>query len=66
MSSMRTTTPTVQNLPLHLLIEKQAQDIKYGQITYAFNIKGAVVEMKSLSITKAKRRRYKPQQKPSG
>lgn len=58
MSSTKT-TPSIPNLPLHLLIEKHAQDIKYGSVTYTCQLVGGKVEMKTMNITVAKRKRGK-------
>ena len=60
MLSMKT-TQVPQNLPLHLLIEKHAQDLKYGSVTYVFTVRNGVVDMSTINSTKAKRRRYKPE-----
>lgn len=49
----------IPNLPLHLLIEKQASDIQFGQITYTCQIKNGLVIMKTLDVVTAKRKRYK-------
>lgn len=61
MLSMKTSAPAIRNLPLHLLIEKHAQDIDYGSITYVCKLKEGVVDVKSIEVTFAKRRRYKPE-----
>ena len=55
---------TLPNLPLVLLIEKQAADIQYGQITYTCKLRSGVVDMNDLNITVAKRKRYKIDKNP--
>lgn len=59
MSYTKTSPQEIPNLPLHLLIEKQAADIEFGQLTYTCSIDDGVVMMNTLDVVVAKRRRYK-------
>lgn len=59
MSYMKTSPPEIPNLPLHLLIEKQAADILFGQMTYTFKVLNGRVDMSTLDVVVAKRRKYK-------
>lgn len=59
MSTTKTSPPEIPNLPLHLLIEKHAADIPFGQITYTFRIVNGIVQMNTIEVNIARRRRYK-------
>lgn len=58
---MKTSAQPTRNLPLHLLIEKHAQEIKYGSITYVCKLTDGGVDLNTIEVTFAKRRRYKPE-----
>jgi len=65
MLSMKMLPQEMPNLSLHLLIEKQVADIKYGQITYTCVIRNGTVDMGTLDVVIAKRRRYKVDKPPT-
>jgi hypothetical protein len=58
---MKTTPQKIRNLPLHLLIEKHAQEIKYGSVTYTCILKDGGIDVNTINFTIARRRRYKPE-----
>jgi hypothetical protein len=57
-SSLTASQNSQPNLPLHLAIERNCHDMQFGQITYTFKIKDGVVDMKTLNIVMADRKRY--------
>ena len=48
-----------ENLPLHLIIEREIEQSPYGQMTFNVTIKGGRADLKTLNIVKSRRRKYK-------
>lgn len=47
-----------RNVPLHSIIEREAELMQYGQISVNVVIKDGVADLSTLNIVKNRRRRY--------